>query len=191
MRMQNSIWLRAPSPSKSPSMSMHNRSSSLTSKPSKKVLTFKLSNVMRPMFTSMSKRNPSQSSPMNPSTPSLAIMEGKESSKSKASPSSMVERKYNKSERNEDKEKLRFGSGLEEKNHEQEGIEGVTRWKNYISIKKMRKKQIVKVNSLECVLSYVASCGLRWDTTHPLHWTVETLVSFVEDALLLFYHSRV
>lgn len=53
---------------------------------------------------------------MNPSTPSLAIMEGKESSKSKPSPSSMVERKYNTSERNEDK--LKVGSGLEEKNRD-------------------------------------------------------------------------
>jgi len=38
----------------------------------------------------------------------------------------------------------------------------------------------------EDVLYCVASCGFRSDITRTFRWTVETLVSFVEDALLRF-----
>uniref|UniRef100_A0A2P2QMV8 Uncharacterized protein n=1 Tax=Rhizophora mucronata TaxID=61149 RepID=A0A2P2QMV8_RHIMU len=45
--------------------------------PNKTLFLFKLSNVMRPLSQSISKRNPLHSSPINPSAPSLAIMDGK------------------------------------------------------------------------------------------------------------------
>ena len=78
MRMQNSIWLRAPSPSRSPSISIKTISSSpMSFNPSRKLFLFKLSNVMSPFSQSISKRNPLQSSPINPSAPNLAIMDGK------------------------------------------------------------------------------------------------------------------
>jgi hypothetical protein len=81
MRVQNSISFKAPSPSKSPSLSMHITSSSLIpSNPSKAEFLFKLSNVITPFSSSTSNRNPLHSSFINPSVPSFSTMAGKKSS---------------------------------------------------------------------------------------------------------------
>lgn len=82
IRVQNSISSRAPSPSISPSMTMHINSSSLIPCiPSKAEFFFKLSNVITSFSLSISRQNPFLSSFMNPSVPSLSTMVGKKSSK--------------------------------------------------------------------------------------------------------------
>lgn len=80
IKTQNSIWLRVPSPSKSPSISIDWRSSSLKPcNPNKAEFFFRLSKVMTPLSESFKRLNPLHSSSIRPSPPSLLAMKGRSS----------------------------------------------------------------------------------------------------------------
>ena len=82
IKTQNSIWVSAPSPSRSPSLIMLTSSSSFKScSPKSAAFSLKLSNVITPFSLSTSSSNPLQSSFISPSPPSLVAMTGSKSSK--------------------------------------------------------------------------------------------------------------